>query len=255
VSGPARFLGLAGSLARGEWFPRRYPSFADATRDGSYAGEILTRFRVERARLNVPSITAADLPPGYALLFAAVHLCAGSVRVTDLGGACGEWGFALRRDARREVVYTVVENQALAAACAAQPGFDWARFTDAVPASCDVFVTSGTLQYLDEPYAVLERAFSIAEVAVVLARNGFCDRELFRLHRSRLRDNGFGSRLPAGFDLDAEIRYAHRTLSLARVEEVARACGWRQLLALDSSSGVLPWRGRVFGRDLLYVRG
>jgi putative methyltransferase (TIGR04325 family) len=246
---------IAAELLQPSSFARLFPTFAAAAREGAYDSHLLTRFRLERARLNVPSISAAHLPPGYALLFAAAHLpVVGPVRVTDLGGACGEWGFALGRDARREIAYTVVENPALAAACAREPAFTWARFTAELPAECDVLVSSGTLQYLEEPYEVLAGAFATARVAVVLARNGFADRELFRVHRSRLGDNGFGAQVPAGFDLEAEVRYAHRTISLDRVLAVAAAGGWRCLLSLESPSGVLPYRGQVFGRDLLFVR-
>lgn len=243
-----------GALLRRDSFARLYPSFAEAGRGGAYDEALLTRFRVERARLNLEAIEPSDLPPGFALLFAAAHLGPGPVRVTDVGGACGEWGHALRRDARRSIEYTVAENGALAEACAGDPFFTWARFTDAAPASCDVFVSSGTLQYLEEPYALLEFAFSSATLAVVLARNGFADREIFRVHRSRLRDNGLGPRLPVGYDLDAEIRYAHRTISYDRVMAAATARGWRLALSLECASGVLPYRGQVWGRDLLFLR-
>jgi hypothetical protein len=247
-----RIVRAAGSLLRGGAGARLYPSFEAASRDGAYDSELLTRFRVERAKLNVGSISAAHLPPGYALLFAAVHLAPAPVRVTDFGGACGEWGYALGRDARREIDYTVVENPALAAACARDPVFGWARYTASLPDRCDVFLSSGALQYVADPYAILARALAQATTAVVLARNSFSDREIFRVHRSRLGDNGFGERTPPGFDLDAPVRYPHRTLLLDRV--LGMAAGWRCLFALESPSGVLPYRGRVFGRDLLFVR-
>lgn len=231
-----------------------HATWSDAAREGAYDAEVLTRFRFERARLNAASVTAADLPPGFALLFAAVHLGTGHVRVTDFGGACGEWAVALRRDVRRTLEYTVVENGALVDACAREPAFGWARFARDEPPGCDVFLSSGTLQYLDDPYALVDRAFSTAKGAVVLARNSFADQELFRVHRSRLGDNGFGSRLPEGFDLDLEVRYPHRTISLERVLAAGAAHGWRCALSLESPSGVLPYRRAVFGRDLLFLR-
>lgn len=240
-------------------FARLYPTWEDAARaaserTGGYDSELLSRFRVERGKLNAASATFADLPPGFALLFAAAHVADGTVRVTDYGGACGEWGVALRRDVRRALDYVVVENEALAAACAREGTFGWARFVSEPPPTCDVFVCSGTLQYLQDPYAVVERAFSTTASAVVLARNAFADGEIFRVHRSRLGDNGFGPRIPRGFDVDAEVLYPHRTIRLARVLEAATVKGWRCVLSLDSPSGVLPYRDAVVGRDLLFVR-
>jgi putative methyltransferase (TIGR04325 family) len=243
---------VVAALLAGGVRERLYPSFAEAARHGAYDAELLTRFRVDRAKLNVESISGRRMPPGYLMLFAAVHRAPAPARVVDFGGACGEWGFALRRDANRELDYTVVENEALVARCTADPFFAWARFLSRLPERMDVFLSSGALQYVDDPYRVLEHAFATATTAVVLSRNSFSERELFRVHRSRLGDNGFGAVLPAGFDPDVEVRYPHRTISLRRVHELAR--GWRCAFEIEEASGVLPYRSEVFGRDLLFLR-
>jgi hypothetical protein len=70
---------------------------------------------------------------------------------------------------------------------------------------------------------------------------------LIRIQRSRLRENGAGPRLPAGFDLDAVITYVQQTLSLERVMAMASKAGWSLKLSGDSASR--------FGRDRLFVRG
>ncbi len=228
-------------------------SFLDAARGGQYGDEILTRFRVERAKLNVHSTSAAHLPPGYLMLFAAAHMAPAPVRIVDFGGACGEWGYALRRDSERDIDYVVVETPEMVERCSADPFFSWARFAVAMPDEMDVFVSSGALQYVEDPYAVLRHAFARATAAVVLARNSFSEPEIFRLHGSRLGDNGFGPALPEGFDGTARVSYPHRTVSLEKVKEAAK--GWRCALDVECASGVLPYRGRVFGRDLLFVPG
>jgi putative methyltransferase (TIGR04325 family) len=174
--------------------------------------------------------------------------------VVDLGGACGEWGLVLQKSSRRPVDYCVVESPDLAGRLAADPFFDWFRCVTEIPSGFDVFLSSGTLQYLDDPYGPLEVAFERAREFVVLARNGFCDREVFRVHRSRLGDNGAGAELPPGFDPDLPVAYPHRTVSRERILAMAERAGWRLLERRASASGVLPWRGRVFGEDLLFGR-
>jgi putative methyltransferase (TIGR04325 family) len=231
---------------------RTYRSFAEAARAGGYDADLLTRFRVERAKLNMNAISAEHLPPGYLMLYAAAHILPGRVRVTDFGGACGEWGYALERDARRQIDYVVVENASLVRSCSADPFFAWARFVSTPPDETDVFVTSGALQYVEDPYGVLRHAFSRATTAVILARNSFSESDVFRVHTSRLGDNGFGPVVPDGFDRDARVSYPHRTVSMSRV--IGLATGWRCVFDVESASGVLPYRDRVFGRDLMFLR-
>ncbi len=234
-----------------------YPSFAEAARacPRLYEDAELTRFRVERAKLNMADVSGARLPPGYALLVAATHMASSPAPlIVDFGGACGEWGHALAKDARRSFEYVVVETPALVERCTEDASFSRVRFAAEIPPTLDVFVSSGTLQFLADPYAPLEIAFSRARDAVVLARNCFSERKLFRVHRSRLGDNGSGARLPPSFDPEAQVSYPSQTVSYARVTELASAGGWRCLLCVDSASGAIPYRDEVFGRDLLFVR-
>jgi hypothetical protein len=69
--------------------------------------------------------------------------------------------------------YTVVENETLVGMLAGQSAL---QFTSALPAHCSIFFTSGTLQYLDDPMAMLEAGFRSATRLAILVRNGFADR-------------------------------------------------------------------------------
>jgi putative methyltransferase (TIGR04325 family) len=237
--------------------PRTYRSFAEAASHsgGRYHSETLSRFRVERARLNLESLSALSLPPAYAFLLVAVHVArAGEPRIVDLGGSCGEWGYLLRAHARRPFRYQVVEEAGLARRCSADPAFDWATWSEEMPADVDIFVCSGTLQYLPDPYGTARAAFAAAREFVVLGRNSFCEAPLFRVQRTRLKDNGSGDVLPEGFDAEAEVAYPHQVVSLLRIVDLAARAGWRLKLQAESDGGVLPYRGLVFGRDLLFER-
>jgi putative methyltransferase (TIGR04325 family) len=246
------------ALAARWWRPRRYASFAAAAADAeAYGTETLSRFRVERARANAGAGLGADLAPAYAFVLLAVHLSrAEEPSVVDLGGAAGEWARALRSDARRRFRYTIVENPDLSERCTADPDFNFARWTSTLPeAGWDVFLSSGTLQYLAEPYAVLATAFERTREFVALGRNNFSETELFLVQRTVLGAHGAGPRLPGGFDLATRISVPLRTLSLRRVLRCASASGWRLMLQADCASGVHRVPGAtVFGRDLLFAR-
>jgi hypothetical protein len=61
-----------------------------------------------------------------------------------------------------------------------------AKFVSGIPAECDVFYSGATLQYIEDPLQVVAAAFQSARDAVILARNNFSTRPLFRVHKSRL---------------------------------------------------------------------
>src|SRR6185312_3815194 len=160
---------------------KSYPSWAAAAAAASsYDDGVLNRFRAERSR-NAPPTPLQD----NALLW-LVRILRGPLSIIDFGGATGGVGLALRAHAPDAAV-TVVETPALVALM--QGGPDIAFVTE-MPAACDVFFSSGTLQYMADPYATLEQGFAAARQAVVLKRNYFCERPIIRVHHSRLFENG-----------------------------------------------------------------
>jgi putative methyltransferase (TIGR04325 family) len=233
---------------------RRFPSFAAARQEagGSYERDLLNRFRVERARLNVPTLEPGNLSPSFAVALEALRGCRSQrPTVVDLGGACGEWGWLLRQRSGRDLDYVVVESPDLARRLAADPFFDWFRCVTEVPAELDVFLSSGTLQYLEDPYGAVETAFARARELVVLVRNSFAPRESFRVQRSRLGDNGAGARLPPGFDPDTPITYPHRTVRKDRVLDLAARAGWRVVLRRPTAAP--SGRGADHDEDLVFA--
>jgi putative methyltransferase (TIGR04325 family) len=216
---------------------KRYRSFAEAAEHSPsvYDSETLTRFRVAKAKLNLSQIGAESLGQGYSLLLAAVGMTEhAKVSVCDFGGACGEWGYALQRDVTsKQCDLTVVETESLARACEADPFFDWARWTAELPEAFDIFFASGALQYVTDPYAVLEQAFKRAKNFVVLTRTTFAAQESFRVQRSALGNNGFGALIPEGFEPSTLVYYPHRAVSLQSVLELAASLKWKVKLQSD----------------------
>jgi hypothetical protein len=126
------------------------------------------------------------------------------------------------------------------------------NFENTVPPVCDIFFSSGTLQFLEHPMEVLASGFASAQHAVVLARNSFCDEELFRVQRTRLFMNGSGP-VPPGY-VDANVTYPHRTINEGTVKELAGQHGFRCVTRIEEDSGVLPYLGKVYGKQLVFTR-
>lgn len=225
--------------------PRKlYPSW-DAAKAAAvgYDDGLLTRFRVARAKNYAPSQTRARetlMPLALDLLGLRDAI------ITDYGGSLGEAGLSLLLE-YPAVQYIVVEQEALA-------GLDSEpiKFTSTIPDDCDVFYSSGTLQCVDDPLGSLDAGFRSAQRAVVLVRNCFCDRQLYRVQRSMLFENGSGA-IPAGFN-NAPITYAHRTIRQSDVFDIAERHGFRCAASLDEVNGVYPYRLEVYGRQLLFLR-
>ncbi|MBA2587873.1 MAG: hypothetical protein H0U98_04520 [Alphaproteobacteria bacterium] len=168
--------------------------------------------------------------------------------IVDFGGATGEVGAALRA-CGYEARYTVVENPTLVAIMV---GKGEASFTAAIPPACDVFFTSGTLQCVGDPYGVLEQGFAAARSAVVLKRNNFSERDIFRVHRSMLFENGSGE-IPPHF-ANIELTYPFRTVRESLIREIAAKKGFRMFSRTPEDDGVpIPGDG-VYGAQLTFLR-
>jgi len=210
---------------------------------GSYDSELLNGFRVERAELRAVSASLEGLG---VLGLAALYL-GGDISVTDFGGAAGDIG----RDflaAFPRAKYTVVENPTLVGLV--RPGA--VCFTTDIPSTCDLFFSSCALPYIADQAAVLQAAFASATRAVVLVRNCFSERKLCRVQRSWLFNNGNGP-IPPGYK-NVRISYPHQTIREGDVFDTARKHGFRCVSKLEEYSGVVPYRGLVYGRQLVFLR-
>lgn len=234
---------LARGIVRRLLRPRPLASWAAASeKAGSYEADLVNRFRVERSQGREPD--GAILQHNILALLIRL-LDREDFAVTDLGGATGDLGadVLLRHPGAR---YTVVENPTLVGMMA---GRSAVAFQPELPARCDIFFTSGTLQYLDEPMAVLERGFRSAGALAAMVRNSFSDREQFHVQSSRLFANGTGP-IPPGFS-DRTISYPHRSLVEADVVQLASDCGLDCIARLEENSGALYGH---HGRQLVFAR-
>jgi putative methyltransferase (TIGR04325 family) len=210
-----------------------------------YEDEALNSFKVKRA--------AQRTSDGSLLTTNVLHLTAlamgkPDVVVTDFGGSTGDLGCDFLK-IFPEATYTVVENPTIVRMMHGQGRM---RFSEAVPAACDIFFTSGTLQYLQDPVDVMNQGFASAGFSVILARNSFCDVDLFRVQRSKLFENGSGD-IPDGYR-NLNMSYPHRTIKEATVREIAEKHRFRCVARIEDRSGVIPYRGMVYGQQLVFLR-
>lgn len=198
----------------------RGTSWADVrSRSGGYGNDQSDALRVARW---------ANRPVGRSLADASVLSLllptnGKEFHITDFGGGTGDVGEELSH-LHPNVRYTVVETPRLVGLMLSHERKPPVVFTSDMPPTCDVFYTSGTLHYLDEPLAVLEQGLRSARDAAVVRRTRFSDPEIYDVQVSRLFDNGLGP-IPAEFQ-DCELRAPRRTLREQAVTELAGQCGF-----------------------------
>ena len=221
--------------------PRLYPNWeAVSAAAATYDDQALNAFRKARADMGHESdVTRTPLP----MLLDGIK---GPACVVDYGGAFGDIGRAIVR-LYPQTHCTVVETAGVVSMANAG---GQVTFCSEMPDACDVFFSSGTLQYLAEPYDVARRAFGVAKHSVAFWRNNFADQETFMVHKSRLYENGTGP-VPNGY-ADCAISYPCRTLQEARLCDVADRAGFRLAFrALDSSGHMST---TAYGANLVFMR-
>lgn len=225
-----------------------YPSRdAAAAAAGAYSDTLVNDFRIAREEMNIGVGLDPDIR--HLPLLWMTKVLGGNASVTDFGGATGEIGRALKKRFPH-VRYTVVENPTMVRLMSAKD--TQIDFTTTLPDSCDIFFTSSTLQYLPDPYVLLDQGLRSARFAALLARNSFSKTAIFRVQRSSLFENGRGA-IPAGFK-NVEISYPHQTIVEGRILEIADKAGFELISRIPKDDGIFPHRNLVYGAELAFLR-
>lgn len=218
-----------------------FPSWEDASRAaGDYSAETLNNFRAKRsAGRKVDGSLLRASPLGLVARMASRP----DLIVTDFGGATGDLGADFLA-AFPQARFVVVENETLVGM---MQGRSTVEFTRQIPASCDIFHTSTTLSYLEDPLAALAAGFDSAKQYVVLAHNSFCDVDAFHVQTSRLFSNGAGP-VPEGFkdrDISSASNGARRS-----GHGFGQGQGIRMHLRIDEIAGTIGG----YGMQLVFER-
>jgi putative methyltransferase (TIGR04325 family) len=227
----------------------RYNTFAEARAacpEGAYEQEqlveiIFRKTQIFREQCLHDSKTNQSFAggPASAPLVTAMAALLGSGQnhwtVVDIGGACGAHYFAIRAFLPLEVKlrWIVVETPALVRR-ASELGNNELSFSSSLehtllqtPAP-DLLHSSGTLQYVPEPYQMLRQISASGARYLVLTRLVMTDgqQDFAAIQRSRLGDNGPGP-LPPGL-ANGWCQYPHHYLRRHAVE--AELTGTHELL-------------------------
>jgi putative methyltransferase (TIGR04325 family) len=208
----------------------------------SYNADLVNRFRSQRHN---PNAVNAGAMRGNVLSLVLLALQDQSLAITDYGGATGDIGQAFLH-AYPSGRYTIVENPTMVSL---MEGKTQVEYTTEMPKQCDVFFTSSTLQYLDDPMKVLESGLRSARLAAILTRNSFSETETFRVQKSNLFDNGMGP-IPPGYE-NIQISYPHRTIRESAVLDLADKLGFRCVSRLEETSGA---QSESYGKQLVFLR-
>jgi putative methyltransferase (TIGR04325 family) len=224
-----------------------YVSWSAASKaSSSYEDRTLNAFKVARHRSD--SADGALLRTNL-LYLAALGWGKPDLSIVDFGGSTGGLG-ADFLTAFPDATYTVVENPTMVAM---MKGRSPVGFECAPPAAYDIFFSSGTLQYVENPLQILSAAFASARRSVVLARNSFADEDIYRVQHSRLFANGDGA-IPDSYK-DYAMTITHRTIREAAIMELARQHGFRCVTRIaEDSTDALPYAGKVYGMQLVFLR-
>ena len=213
---PPIVMRVAAKLQRPSRAHEIYPTFAAASaacvghgyEEGALVNVVFEKTKRLRDRLAARPIPL-DLSPTDARLVLGVRALAIGKKLTvvDFGGACGAHYFTTRAFLPANVTlrWCVVETGAMARRARELENGELC-FVDGVVAASrlvdrpDLVLSSGALQYVDEPYAVLEQLLGLGSANAMFARLATSDErvDLVTVQRSMLSAHGPGA-LPEGF--------------------------------------------------------
>lgn len=240
---------LINDLARKNQRRKKYRSWAAAVRASKtdYEHERLTKFRIERSRGILGAEERYVNPPSEVTELLG-RLNGGAF--VDFGGSAGEMCCVLKV-CFPEWNFTVVETPAIAeAASLLRPEIS---FSESLPDDITFFYSSGTLQYLEDPYKLWGDALRKTTGFAFLARNTFSNKPHYRVQYSMLFSNGAGP-VPHGFD-DVVTKYPHQAISEEKLMRTAKENGFELVERFPNrNSGLVQGAADLYGADLLFRR-
>ena len=189
----------------------------------SYGNDNLNNFRLQRFKLNFENLHTIS-QPSFKFLIEVISVYLNHYKIfpkiLDLGGGFGD-GFLYLRNIFKDtdIVYSVVEQNEIVELskninfkCEFNHKLDFFNSIDLAleKNSYDLLFSSGTLQYLEYPYAILDRINSTNIKMIGLTRNSFSKNTKYISQMSYLFSNGTGI-VPKNFKNHILV-YPHTTI-------------------------------------------
>jgi putative methyltransferase (TIGR04325 family) len=181
---------------------------------GNYENKELVKVVLEKTKIYKRSLELHS-GLGREYLLTAINLSSrnGKCKVLDFGGACGAEYFLIKSLLNIDFYWTVVETPEMIKQAKELATYHL-KFTTRLPKNVDLVYSSGALQYLNEPYTMLEKLVKLRPKYIFLKRLVVGEEKDY-IQKSRLKDNGPGP-LPKGFR-DRNIYYPAKILSKEKI--------------------------------------
>lgn len=248
----------------------KYKSYEEAlsycTNEG-YHNEELCRMIADKTLVYIESLKKAPFtlnPTTVYLVFALNYFINSSgkknITVLDFGGACGVHYYEVRNllPETTSLKWIVVETEQMVLSAKtkglANAELSFIPHLENVTASIDFVYSSSTLQYVSDPYALLQNLTALKASTILFNRMLFnsTDEDIITVQRSLLSANGPG-KLPLGYN-DRSIKYPHFAMSFDKMNSVMNSNGYKCLSEFDESSGKISLGNtKTMGKGLLYV--
>ena len=156
--------------------------YCDNINANSYENEELNFFRYEKFINNlnlIPNTYNNSHKLLLEIFLIYFHLEKTFPKVLDIGGGFGENQIYLKQLLNKDLIYDVVESKKVAD-LAKSKNLNHSKFFSAIPAAginfdYDIIFSSGTIQYFEKPYEIINQIFSSKAKFVGLTRNNFSE--------------------------------------------------------------------------------
>lgn len=184
-----------------------------------------------------------------------------TIKILDIGGACGAHYFESRRliSGNIRMNWLVVETeQMVRSALDKNLGNGELGFISTINKAgpdTDIIYSSSTLHYVPDPYDFTKAILKTGANQIFLTRMMFNenDRDFITVQRSFLSDNGPGP-MPAGYK-NRIIKYPHTTLSFPKLNSLMAENGYEPEWIFDELTGIRPVRNeKIIGKGILYIK-
>lgn len=249
-----------------------YPSYAAALADcqtlNAYENEELVKtviYKQNYFNQHFGQQLPADVPetlwaPLFAINYACLHLKKNKINIIDFGGSGGGHYFLARNFLSKDIElnWCVVETEKMVAAAESLKSGELS-FASSLEVALkklghvDLFYTSGTIQYLPDPYKILNEIVSNRWPLLLFNRTAFTkgDYDVISIQKSRISDNGPSVPLPEGMG-DKEIQYPFTYVRFSEFEKILKNSYLSKWVFNVTAGYHMVNEEPIFGNALIY---
>lgn len=235
--------------------------FCNSVTKDSYSNKDLNEFRLQRFKLNFEKLHTIP-QPSFKFLIEVINFYLDHFKhfpkILDLGGGYGDNFLYLRHIFKdTDINYSIVEqtnvvefSKTIDFKCKSNHKINFYNSIDLAleENNYDLLFSSGTLQYLQSPYKILEKLNKSNIKAIGLTRNSFTKKEKYISQMSFLFQNGTGN-VPQNFKNHILV-YPHTTIE---EQKLILSLKKFKINFINSSIESTTFKG-CYSKDILLIR-